>query len=249
MIALKDCVQDSESLAKALRKNGESHIHYRMYTSMERAQGIILSGRLFLKNGASWNDIDDRKQMSSRAVYATCFSTSTQENIAMWMLYGAERGKKGAAVVFKRSVIHSILNVPSVSLGYFDDYGKFVEKEQLKRDEYELYMTDIIYKEDCDNGKVNLTMRDEHITVSESILNPKKIYFKEFPWSYENECRMVLEPKHKSIIDERLDTVMIEIPNLAMRKIKKDCVIRSPVYSGAEYGILSKLTGKVDWER
>ncbi len=248
MIHLKECVQNSKALAKALRENGRSHIQYRLYTSMERALSTILYGKLFLTNGSNWNDTDDKRILADRRLYATCFSTSTQENIAMWMLYSDEKGKKGASLVFPKGVINDILENSQVFVGNFGNDGKFNAIKELKREQYELFMSDIVYIDKCDKDSVKITIREEHVTVSREILNDTDIFTKHFAWNYEKECRMILRLQEKNLIKENYSATMVMIPKKSMAKLRKDRLVRSPLYKGAECGRPSELIGKVDWE-
>ena len=105
MLTLKDVILNNTPLSMVLKESGKQHRSYNMYTSMERALGVLLNGEIFLSNGARWNDVNDRYLMDSKNAYGLCLSCSTRENIAMWMLYGAENGKKGA--MLKRIGIES----------------------------------------------------------------------------------------------------------------------------------------------
>ena len=60
--------------------------------------------RYTISNGANWNDVNDRTLMEANNAYGLCLSCSTRENIAMWMLYGANHGKEGAMPFKRKSV-------------------------------------------------------------------------------------------------------------------------------------------------
>ena len=87
---LMDICTTADNLAMGLSKNGLQHRRYKMYTSMERALEILRSGNMYFSTGRNWNDLQDRELMSRGRQYGGCYSWSTVENIAMWMLYGAE---------------------------------------------------------------------------------------------------------------------------------------------------------------
>ena len=166
MISLKEMLSDPESLARGLRENGGQHTSYKMYTSMERALNLLLSGQIYLSNGFSWNDRTDEKAMQEKGVYGLCLSCSTKENIAMWMLYSGDKGKNGAMVNFYRSVMQELLDTEQIELGYFDNHRKFTTVQTLSKSDgdYEIFLTDIIYTDFCKNGKVKLTVNEDHET-------------------------------------------------------------------------------------
>ena len=88
MRQLKDMISNSHSLAEGLKENGKAHQNYKLYLPMERALSFLLTGNLYLSRGTSWNDTSDRILADTNNIYSRCFSYSTRENIAMWMLYG-----------------------------------------------------------------------------------------------------------------------------------------------------------------
>ena len=72
MMTLKEMIQNNIPLSEGLKINAKQHRSYDMYTSMERALGILLNGEIYLSNGATWNDVNDRYLMDSKKSYAIC---------------------------------------------------------------------------------------------------------------------------------------------------------------------------------
>ena len=198
MLTLKEMIKRNIPLSEGLKKNGEQHRSYDMYTSMERALGVLLNGELFLSNGARWNDVNDRYLMDSKKSYAICLSCSTRENIAMWMLYGAEHGKKGAMLKLYPSIMKELVEVDTVELGAFKKDGKFNVGHVLKKHkDFDAFLTDVVYTDLCKDGKVQLSEGESHITVDESMLDDPDVFYKNYAWSYEKECRYVIKLKEK----------------------------------------------------
>ena len=252
MIKLKEMVKSKESMASGLQNNGQSHTSYKLYTSMSRALAILNTGYLYLANGQSWNDGDDRKKMKAGGAYAICLSWSTRENIAMWMLYSGDRGENGAMLNFPRGVLLSLLKTESIDLGCFEK-SRFVAKKKCSKDEFEIRLVDVVYEDVCKNKeKVKLTWGDEHITASSEVLDHNLVFSKDFSWEYERECRIVvtLNDKWKKIAtDEKLTTVRLTIPQKELRKMTEDRLICSPVYSGdTSCGMRNRLDGTVEWK-
>ena len=46
MITLKQMIDNNIPLSEGLKKNGQQHRNYDMYTSMERALGVLLNGEI-----------------------------------------------------------------------------------------------------------------------------------------------------------------------------------------------------------
>ena len=107
---LVDICTTADNLAMGLSENGLQHRRYKMYTSMERALEILRSGNMYFSTGRNWNDLQDRQLMSRGRQYGGCYSWSTVENIAMWMLYGAECGKNGAMLDFPQSIMAELVS-------------------------------------------------------------------------------------------------------------------------------------------
>ena len=268
MIKLKDMVTDSNALAEGLKNNGKCHQNYKIYLPMERALSFLLSGNLYLSTGDRWNDLTDQALMDFKNVYARCFSCSTRENIAMWMLYSGNLGKNGAALNFLPSVMQDILH-SKISLGRFEK-GRFnpVYKDiESDKKNFDIFLSDVLYVDECfskekrdilkekarheDKDAVKITLGDEHVTVDNSIIDHEDICIKNISWSYERECRLVVRLKQRWCLkakEEGLNTIQIRLSAESLRKMNKDRLIRSPIYQGlAEDGKDSELTGTVKW--
>ena len=243
----------SEKLAESLEKSGKSHRRYKKYTSMEKALAFLIDGHLYLGDGTSWNDKEDRGLMLSKEAYATCLSYSTEENIAMWMLYGDEKGKKGAMIDFLPSVMKSVLNSQTIEIGRFSENGKFDSCRKLSAEEndFKIFLTDVVYIQEKQNKKIFITHGDEHVTADIEKIDNRDIFYKSYPWSYEKECRLVvrLSPLlHQECKRKGLTTVRLTVPPKGLRAMRNQ-VIRSPIYAGGtEYGEVSKLTQLVEWD-
>lgn len=269
MVKLKDMVDNSDALADGLQQCGKSHRRYNLYTSMERALGLLLNGNLYLSNGAKWNDKHDRDAMSAKRAYAVCMSYATVENVAMWMLYGGNGGKQGAMISFPPSIINEILNVDHIELGKFGDDGLFItsDEDTIDRNGFRIFISDMLYTEICnekidkqkqgDNVKNNGNMRkithaDEHVTDRKGIIDHDDVFHKDIAWQYEKECRLIVKLSSEWATranEKSLSVVRVVLSDKALRELRKDRLTRSPVYcKGTDYGKPSKLTGSVLWE-
>ena len=242
---------DEESLSKALRVNGARHLNYKWYTSMDRALAFLLTGNLYLTNGEKWNDLHDRRLVEEKHVYSMCLSSSTRENMAMWMLYGEDRGRNGAIVNFLPSVMRTICNSSSIELGMFKE-SRFDTKYTLIKeiDKYMIFLTDILYIDSCKNQLVKVTCGDDHFFAGQDALEGEDVFYKNYAWAYEKECRLVLRLPHSWSMKakkEDLTHVRLQIDEKQLRKMRER-IVRSPVYAGsADFGKRSVLCGDVDW--
>ena len=91
-VKLTDMCADADTLAAGLKENGSQHRRYKLYTSMERALGILVSGNMYFSNGSRWNDLQDRQLMARSHQYGGCFSWSTVETCGCCT--GERAGKK-----------------------------------------------------------------------------------------------------------------------------------------------------------
>lgn len=190
----------------------------------------------------------DRRLMSAKNSYAMCLSCSTSENIAMWMLYSAGHGKRGAMLDFSKSVMKSILQNETIELGRFNERGTFETRHTLTKDKYEIFLTDVLYIDDCKNGKVKVTLGDDHVTADKTILDHTDIFYKNFGWSYEKECRLTVRLPEEMNAEE-LGIIRIKLSPSAMKKMGENRLYRSPIFSGGvSVGQESALTGGVKWE-
>ena len=133
MIPLHEMKSSHEALKNGLQENGRRHRSYNMYTSMERALSLVVTGNLYISDGQHWNDLPDREIMKDNRAYGICFSCSTLENIAMWMLYSGNHGQSGAMIQFPPFVMKEILKTPELEIGSFNSAGKFEPKERLSK--------------------------------------------------------------------------------------------------------------------
>ena len=246
-------MSDSTVLSEGLKNNAQKHQSYKIYTSMDRALAFLLDGRLYVTDGAHWNDVSDSKNLEARSLYATCFSCSTRENIAMWMLYGGSRGKNGALISLYPSIIEKIIESTHVALGNFGSDGKYHVNHILNRNtDFSIFLTDMLYVDPCKNKKAKVTCSGESVVIKETIMKNDDVFCKNIAWEYEKECRLVIrlsESWKKRAAKEKLNAICITLDKSSLNKMRNRGLTRSPIYCGdVEIGTPSNLTGAVKWE-
>lgn len=274
MPELKDNLKPG-SLDEYLKKRGRRHKYYRMYNKLPRLAGnYILNKKLYLTDGSDWNDVIDSQNFSDASndikYYGACFSFSTTESVAMWMLYGGLYDE-GAMYNFTNNYMKSIVDYCDViKLGNFNSNG-FVESHSLQKGDYSIYLKDVLYhtKNENENSSVILHGTTAINGVNNDLLSDAAPVLKEMPWSYENEVRLIIEIKRTEKISGckiiQIDLKGIEIKykedkkrNLSGANNKLYCSPKllpsnsNPVYLKAGNKIKkierSKLTNLINWQ-
>ena len=255
MKKLREMKVSPEAFRNGLRENALRHRNYNMYTAMDRAMSLLLTGSLYISNGQSWNDKLDREIMKNHAAFGICMSCSTIESMAMWMLYSGDKGRNGALVRFYPSIIKEIVDSETIELGKFDNCGKFIQYPMvLKREnhQFDIFMTDVVYTDvqEADPTKLIASVGEDHEQMECSFLEKAGVFHKHYAWSYEKECRLIVElsPEMKKYAQETgFNVIRIRLSDASRRSLKKR-VVRSPIYAGkTDFGSVSTLQGNVDW--
>lgn len=255
MKKLREMNNSPEALQNGLKENALRHRNYNMYTAMDRAMCLLLTGNLYISNGQTWNDKLDREIMQRHSAFGICMSCSTIESMAMWMLYSGDKGRNGALVRFLPSTIKEIVELETIELGKFDSSGKFIQYPLvLKREDknFDIFMTDVVYTDiQKDDPSIMIaSVGEDHEYISCRFLEDSGVFHKHYAWSYEKECRLIVElaPEIQRQANEmNLNVIRIRLSE-ASRRALKDRVVRSPVYEGkTDFGAVSTLHGNVDW--
>ena len=247
---IEEYVDNSQKLYTYLKEKAQNHNHYKSYGEMNRIVKIRDEKSLYLGNGEKWNDIFDRKNFNSDqddyVNFGKCFSYLKEESVAMWMLYGGI-DKKSGMIDFTKKGMKSILSIDSIELGFFQN-DQFESKGMLTKDQFEIYLIDIIYyteytKNECENF---ICRSDEMANVNKKVFKECK---KSYPWRYESECRLIVKIK-KDQIPEKCDTVKIDLKNLDLGK-SLERVYHGPNYPCDENSYNtepSRLGNSIDWD-
>lgn len=90
VIKLRVVIDSKNTLSDYLKDSADKHRSYKLYTSMERALGFLVSGRFFLTNGETWNDTFDREQVKEKT-YIQHYFLGRQEKMLQCGCYMEER--------------------------------------------------------------------------------------------------------------------------------------------------------------
>ena len=239
----------AQTLMAYLCEKGKNHNHYKCYSSFKKIVNIKEFKSLYLSTGETWNDIVDRNSFNSSCNeytnFGKCFSFSQDESVAMWMLYGGI-DKLSGMIDFTKKGMQSILDVATVSVGYFDN-NLFVSVKELMRNDFDIFITDIVYYKK--KGSLYYISRcDESFPyLTEEVFEKLNACKKAYPWKYENECRLIVSIKNE-LIDRSCKIVRINLSNLDLGK-SFDRVYRGPnnPLKNDENSFPSKLDNTIDW--
>lgn len=244
--SLESVVYDAEALYNYLIDKGRNHNHYKYYSRFNVIYSIINDRCLYLTKGDNWNDLYDRLAFSDSAEgfvrFGTCFSFSTSENVAMWMLYGGVN-RDGAMLDFTRKDANHILSLDVFELGYRDEEWDFSMVQSISAG-CRVFFEDILYCGEGDNG-VSVKRSDERVDGLSTVPERDGMLKKSYPWAYENEVRLVLEVPEDEI------GVNIECARLPLSRssdelrglafLAPNSTLRGTGFNG------SRLRGKMEW--
>lgn len=261
-----------------LKERGKRHRHYRIYGTIPRLiDNHYHLNRLYLSDGSNWNDKIDANTFSNTSsglkYYGACFSFSSEESVAMWMLYGGLYDE-GAMFNFTNKYMNTVVELcDSIHFGNFNK-GNFEIKKILTREDYNIYLKDVLYYTKNKNGTYNV-LHDKTAKrgIRNNIINDALPAFKEMPWSYENEVRLIIEVKDPNLVSDckfvYIDLNKIEeqyknntkkplfkannslfcSPKFLIENYYKNCTVYVNVPNKRNVKIKrSSLTGRINWQ-
>lgn len=242
-----------EDLLAFLAAKGETHREYKHYASRSRIEHILSDGAIYLTDGSSWNDKYDREHFNpsfmSTKRFGACFSASSIESIAMWMLYGGISGN-GSMINFDRRTLRKAMNHEVYECGYFDAEGKFQCLMELPGEELRLRLVDVLYFQNHPEGSVTVgrsSMKGGVFELDAKAFNGMGHVAKHRSWSYENEVRLVATISKLNLGGKASRVACVKIPIDFDSSFVKERVFDSPVSDGKGGYRDSELRGTVDW--
>jgi len=238
-------------LVTYLSQKAVHHKYYKYYAPKHYIDTILREEAVFLSDGENWNDVRDRERLNNDNRYkrfALCLSYSRSENVAMWMLYA---GNDGCMIDYPQKVITAILNSDCVYAGAFSrETGRFETQLSIGLDGFQIDAYDVVYFAEAKkepNTFYYVKRSDESSSEFRRDIIEKLSYQKKtLPWSYENECRIVVsidKQKYKEIA--QIHSLKIAMPRETNKVLAKR-TYRSPNSSISEYE-QSKMAGLINW--
>lgn len=246
---LSNVITDPEELWTYLKDKANRHNSYKHYTTADRIQRIVTGQSILLSRGEGWNDLKGGLQfldkVDGRVRFGACFSYSISENIAMWMLYG-RGGKNGAMLDLTPTMMKSIVAQEEFELGHLETDNAFVHGATVRTlDDCTFYLVDVLYCGES-NGEYTLKRSDERVDHIKDLPDSHKLIVKSYPWSYENEVRLILEVPEQCV-PGNADFARISLKTDEASLKKRIYVAPNNEGNGLGY-CRSRLKGKVDWD-
>ena len=244
---LKSTIHNPAELLDYLQEKGKKHNCYKYYSTHKRIEQTIQQRAIYLTRGEDWNDREDGRSFStSRNGYTRfgkCFSFSRSENVAMWMLYGGT-DHEGAMLDLTQGIVKNILATKKVQLGFFSDNGKFKCIKSIDVDNgCSLFFLDVLYIGE-DGGKYAAKRSDERVDGLNCPPSEDGLLTKAYPWSYENEVRLIFEAPNDLIpAAAKCIRVSLECESNALRNRAYSAPNSEP-----ESYKPSKLNEKMNWD-
>lgn len=236
-----------------LADRGGMHREYKHYATRARIAGILGGGVLYLTDGTSWNDKYDREHFNpsfmSTKRFGACFSASSTESVAMWMLYGGMDGN-GAMINFDRRTLQGAMGRESYECGWFGTDGKFECIVDLPADRLSLRLVDVLYFQNQADGNVAVgrsSLKEGRHVMSGRAFNGIEQIAKHQSWSYENEVRLVATISKLDLVGKASHVKCVKIPIDFDDAFVAGRVFDSPVSDGGGNYRDSELRGTVDW--
>lgn len=234
-----------------LSRKAVNHKYYKYYAPKHYIDTILREEAVFLSDGENWNDVSDKERLNDDNRYkrfALCLSYSRSENVAMWMLYA---GNDGCMIDYPKNVITAILDSDCVYAGAFSkETGIFETQLSIGRDGFQIDAYDVVYFAEAKkepNVFYYVKRSDESSSeFSRDIIEKLSYQKKTLPWSYENECRIVVSIDRRKCKEiSQIHSLKIAIPKESKKELDKR-TYRSPNSSTSEYE-QSKMAGLINW--
>ena len=246
-------VEEYRDVLSFLAGRGGMHREYKHYATRARIAGILRSGALYLTDGTSWNDKYDREHFNpsfmSTKRFGACFSASSTESVAMWMLYGGMDGN-GAMINFDRRTLQGAMGRESYECGWFGTDGKFECVVELPGDRLSLRLVDVLYFQNHADGNVTVgrpSIEGGRHVMDGRAFNGIEQIAKHQSWSYENEVRLVATISKLDLVGKASHVKCVKIPIDFDDAFVAGRVFDSPVSDGGGNYRDSELRGTVDW--
>lgn len=207
-------IKGIEDLKNYVKEKENNHNFYCHYSNIENIKKIIESKYIWLSSIDNSNDLIETELIeNSNECFILCFSAVNSENIPMWYLYAGD-DYKCARITLKKNVFKKFReNIRVYMLTY--EGGNIIKEQELVKDkDYEIRMGDVIYGSTIDEKfriKYNAeNMPNDEIT-EEELKEQFHYFYKELPWFYEKEYRILIQIKNKKLLDEMTNNNHIAI--------------------------------------
>jgi hypothetical protein len=239
-----------QSVIEYLSKKGGARQNFRHYAPRKRIESIIDNSVFYLTDGSNWNDRYDRAHFnppySPYKNFGICLSATSEESIAMWMLYGGTDGN-GSMINFDKRTLQAAMSENNYECGSFKT-DEFSVDMTLDASQIRFSLMDVLYF--SNNGARILIERaneNKLFHINEEAFRGIEQITKHRSWSYEKEVRLVASVNKQSLGNKASKITAIRAPLKFTQKFVEERVFDSPVSDGHGKYLDSELQGTVDW--
>lgn len=191
-------LKNADDVIHYLETQKFKHMKYSHYTNIDAMDSILKNRCLWLSPLEQCNDLLETDWEGDVCNdFCLCFSAVYSENIPMWYLYGGITGQ-GVRLTFGNSVMNKWKNNFQFALKKYDGDGKEETSEIIQP--IDVKVRDVLYiSKDETNQKYRLKYNNQCNNGKFSEYDYKQIrekyrgFYKELPWFYEKEFRVLIE--------------------------------------------------------
>ena len=245
--------KEFQNILEHLNYTGSRRKNYRHYGPIGRIRAILTESCLYLTDGSNWNDRYDREHFnpdqSDDKRFGTCFSATTGESIAMWMLYGGIDGN-GAMINFDKKTLYSATLHDEYECGFFKD-DTFISIERIAASEIDFKLVDVLYFGDIAQDKKMTIQRvgdDKKTRITTEAFRFISPVAKHEAWKYENEVRLVATVRKLVLGAREPEITAIKVPFTHSKDFINSRVFNSPIADSSGMYRDSLLRGTVEWD-
>ena len=252
----KDCTMGEEFIEFFDNdKPGFSHTEYYHYTTLEKANSILDSKKLWLTPlSESANDLVERETYKriGRRCFSACFSTGTSENLPLWYLYSGVDGR-GARIGFNKRCFRKLLNSAAFLLSEYDSKErKLIGKPvPLNQEDFKFVCRDILYIGSDSKNKNAFRFKYNGETINnrsglerDEIFQKYEKFIKGLIWFYEKETRIQVEIINEDLlVDSKQYVVLLDLSD-----VLQDISIRlAPEFEEVTADLIESYKGLKEW--
>ena len=255
-VKFKDCTMGEEFIEFFDNdKPGFSHTEYYHYTTLEKANSILDSKKLWLTPlSESANDLVERETYKriGRRCFSACFSTGTSENLPLWYLYSGVDGR-GARIGFNKRCFRKLLNSAAFLLSEYDSKErKLIGKPvPLNQEDFKFVCRDILYIGSDSKNKNAFRFKYNGETINnrsglerDEIFQKYEKFIKGLIWFYEKETRIQVEIINEDLlVDSKQYVVLLDLSD-----VLQDISIRlAPEFEEVTADLIESYKGLKEW--
>ena len=207
------------------------HKYFYHYTGLASIDNIIGNREMWISCVSRFNDVEDQRQFGKdkQRYYSVCFSTGSNENLALWYLYSGQNGR-GGRIGFTKSKLNYALVNGEFCLREFDPISRTLCGEEIvliDGKNMTFTMQDVLYISEGRNHadlKYNTMTNHGNVAATEikSFKRANKGFCKDIIWYHEKETRLLIKLSSElaeTLLPDKTYVVVLKLPKRAVDSI------------------------------